>query len=163
MEATQDKPQEMQAPEATQQHRWLQKLVGKWTVEGEANMGPDQPPSKYEATEVVRAVGDVWVLAESGIGSATNLTMFGYDIKKQRFVGTFVTTMLTNIWVYEGELEGERLTLSVEGPAFTGDGTAQYRDVYEFLSHDHRTLTSYVQEADGSWHKFMTAHYRRAE
>jgi hypothetical protein len=39
------------------QHQWLQKLVGDWTYEGEALMGPGQPPIKSEGTESVRSLG----------------------------------------------------------------------------------------------------------
>ena len=30
--------------EPQKEHQWLQKLVGEWTSEGEADMGPGQPP-----------------------------------------------------------------------------------------------------------------------
>lgn len=167
MEATQEQQHEMTAPEPTQQHKWLQKLVGNWRIEGEAIMAPGQPPSKYDATESVRQIGDVWVLAESSSpGSdgniAANLTTFGYDPAKQKFVGTFVSSMMTSLWVYEGDLQGDKLSFYVEGPSFSGNGTAMYRDEYEFLSDDHRTLISYVQQEDGSWFKFMEAHYYRS-
>jgi hypothetical protein len=56
------------------------------------------------------------------------------------------------------------MTLSCEGPDMTSsdDGkTANYRDVIEILDADHRTLTSYGQQQDGSWQRFMKAHYTR--
>ncbi len=39
--------------------------------------------------------------------------------------------------------------------------TANYRDVIEILDEEHRTLTSYGQDANGQWHEFMKAHYTR--
>lgn len=39
----------------------------------------------------------------------------------------------------------------------------KYRDVIELVSDDHRTLTSHVLGDDGTWRKFMTAHYRRTK
>jgi Protein of unknown function (DUF1579) len=38
---------------------------------------------------------------------------------------------------------------------------AQYKDVIEFKSEDHRVLTSHMLGDDGEWHGFMTANYRR--
>ena len=36
------------------EHRWLQQLVGEWTYEGEAAMGPDHPVQKWHGSESVR-------------------------------------------------------------------------------------------------------------
>lgn len=71
--------------------------------------------------------------------------------------------MMTFLWVYEGGLDSvERvLTLNVEGPAMTGNGMAQYKEVHEFKSDDHRVLTSHIQGDDGQWHQFVTVTYRR--
>jgi hypothetical protein len=88
----------------------------------------------------------------------------GYDPQKKRYVGTWIGSMMTHLWVYDGELDPSKrvLTLGSEGPSFTGDGTmSKYHDVIEFKSDDHRILRSRVQGADGTWQEFMTAHYRR--
>jgi hypothetical protein len=71
---------------------------------------------------------------------------------------------LTHLWVYDGALDAaERvLTLDAEGPDMAAEGKiAKYRDVIEFKTNDHRVLTSHMRGADGTWHQFMTAHYRR--
>lgn len=158
----------MQA-EPQKEHQWLMKLLGDWTVEGEASMGPDQPPTKWEGTESVRAIGDVWIQAEAegtmpGGGPTTTLMTLGYDPDKKKFVGTFLGSMMTNLWVYEGQIDaaGSSLILDTEGPGMAGDGTmAKYRDTIEFKSNDHRILSSQVLGADGNWTRFMTTHYRR--
>jgi hypothetical protein len=159
----------MMPPEPQQEHRWLQKLVGEWTYENEAKMGPDQPPVKFTGTETVRTLGGLWVLCEGrgempGGGTATTLMTLGFDPEKKRFVGTFIGSMMTYLWIYDGELDasGKVLTLDAEGPSFAGDGTmVKYKDVIEFKSDDHRTLSSSVPGPDGSRQTFMTAHYRR--
>jgi hypothetical protein len=99
-----------------------------------------------------------------GIGAATTMMTLGYDPQKKRYVGTWIGSMMTHLWVYDGELDtAERvLTLDSEGPAMTGEGKmAKYKDVIEFKSNDHRVLTSHVLGDDGKWHGFMTANYRR--
>jgi hypothetical protein len=155
--------------EPQKEHHWLQKLVGEWTYETDCSMGPDQPPGEFTGTESVRSLGGVWVLCEGqgempGGGAATTIMTLGYDPVKKRYVGTFIGSMMTNLWVYEGELDvaGKVLTLDTDGPSFTAEGKmAKYKDVIEFKSDDHRTLSSNCLGDDGKWHSFMTANYRR--
>ena len=167
-ETTTTQPQEMVAPQPQKEHQWLQKLVGEWTYEGEASMGPDQPPSRMEGRESARSVGGLWVIMEghsaspSG-GEDTSMFTLGYDPDRKQFTGTFISSMMTHLWIYDsGELSGNALTLTAKGPSMTGDGAmVPYRDVIEFVSDDHRTLSSYAQDEKGAWQHFMTSHYRR--
>ena len=159
----------MQA-ESQREHQWLHKLVGTWSMEGECSMGPDQPPMKSTATEVVRSIGGIWTIGE-GEGTMpdsdvkmTSIMTLGFDPVSQRFVGTFVASCTTHLWIYSGgslDAAEKVLTLDAEGPSFTGNGTAKYQDSIEFLDDDHRTLSSQIQMEDGQWVRFMTAHYRR--
>lgn len=155
--------------EPQEEHRWLQQLVGRWTFESEASMGPGQPPMKSSGKETVRSLGGLWVVAD-GVGQmpeggpADMMMTLGYDPKKGRFVGTWVGSMMALMWVYDGFLDKDRkvLTLEAEGPSFTDEGkTAKYRDIITLESADHRTLTSRALGDDGTWTEFMTAHYRR--
>lgn len=156
--------------EPQKEHAWLQKLVGDWTFEGNCSAGPDQPPMTFGGTESVRSVGGLWTLAEGqgempgGGGASTTLMTLGYDPRKGRYVGTWAGSMMDYLWVYEGTVDdaGRTLTLNTEGPSFTEEGKmSNYRDVIEFVSDDHRTLTSHVQGSDGEWVFIMTANYRR--
>lgn len=158
----------MQMPEPQTEHKWLEQLVGEWTYEMTANMGPDQPPSKSTGTDSVRSL-TLWVLCEGTMpgpdgGTGRSVMTLGYDTAKKRFVGTFIASMMTHLWVYDGELDaaGKVLTLDADGPSFTDPTkTAKYQDVIEIVSPDRRTLTSRFQADDGQWHQFMVAHYRR--
>jgi Protein of unknown function (DUF1579) len=151
------------------QHEWLQKLVGEWTYEADCTMGPDQLPEKFKGSESVRSLGGVWVLCEGrgempDGGMATTLMTLGYDPQKKRYVGTWIGSMMTHLWVYDGALDAAEkvLTLDTEGPDFAAEGKmAQYKDVIEFKSDDHRVLASHMLGDDGQWHGFMTANYRR--
>lgn len=158
----------MQPAEPTQHHHWLLRLVGSWTFESECVMGPDQPLLKSSGSEVVRALGPLWVIGE-GRGSMPGgqpsemMITLGYDPAQDRFVGTWIGSMMTNMWVYRGSLDpaGRVLTLETEGPGFDGSPSAAYRDTFEILAPDHRVLRSSTLGADGKWTTFMTAHYRR--
>lgn len=155
--------------EPQEQHRWLQKLVGEWTSEMVASMGPDKPPETFRGIETVRTLGGLWVLLEGrgempGGGTALTIMTLGYDPPRQRYLGTFIGSMMTHLWVYEGQLDaaGKVLTLDTEGPSFSGNGKmAKYKDSIELVSDDHRILSSAVLGDDGKWTSFMTANYRR--
>lgn len=171
MEATDQQQPAMKKPEPQKEHQWLKKLVGEWTSEGEASMGPDQPAETFKGIERARSIGDVWILIE-GEGempdgsTSTNIMTLGYDPQKQRFVGTFIGSMMTNLWIYEGTLDasGKTLTLNSDGPGMTGDGsTAHYKDAITIESDDRRIMTSQVQGEDGKWTEFMKMTLRRTK
>ena len=161
-------PEKHETPEPRQEHRWLHKLVGDWTYEGEAQMKPGQPAARFSGTESVRKIGELWVIGEAsgpmpGGEMATNVLTLGYDPQKQAFVGTWIGSPMAQLWVYEGSLDasGRTLTLNTEGPSMLGEGLAQYREVIELLDDDRRTFTSQFQGEDGSWQQMMTMTYRR--
>jgi len=151
------------------EHHWLERLVGEWTYETEAIVEPGKPPEKFTGTESVRSLGGLWILCEGrGImpdcGTATTIMTLGYNPLKSRYVGTFIGSMMSHMWIYNGELDpaGKVLTLDTEGPDFTDTGTmARYKDAIEFKDDNHRVLSSHTLGRDGQWHKFMSANYRR--
>jgi hypothetical protein len=135
----------------------------------EAEAEPGQPPIRDTGSESVRSLDGVWVICEAsgttpGGDKATSVMTLGYDPDRGRFVGTFVGSMMTYLWIYEGELDpaDDVLTLDAEGPSFTGEGMMKYRDSVRFESDGHRVQTSSYQREDGTWHSFMTIHYRRS-
>lgn len=150
------------------EHEWLHQLIGEWTTEAEAKMGPDKPSEVFKGKEIVRSIGGMWVMCEGqpSDGTAINIMTLGYDPAKKRFVGTFIGSMMTHQWVYDGQLDvtGKVLTLDTEGPDFAAEGKmARYKDVIEIKSSDHRLLSSHMLGADGKWHHFMTANYHRTK
>lgn len=155
--------------EPQKEHEWLHKLVGEWTYESECSMEPGKPPEKFSGSETVRSLGGLWILCEGrgempGGGMATTLMTLGYDPQKKHYVGTWVGSMMTHLWIYNGSLDADEkvLTLNAEGPNCMAEGKlAKYRDVIEVKSHDYRILTPYMLGDDGEWRALMTAHYRR--
>ena len=155
--------------EPQKEHQWLQKLVGAWTYEGEMTMEPGKPPAKFEGTESVRSLGGLWILAE-GQGKmpdgspVTTILTLGYDLQRERFAGTFVASIETHLWLYDGSLDAAEkvLTLNTEGPNMAAEGKmARFKDVMEIKSDDYRVLTSHMLGDDEKWHKVVTIHYRR--
>lgn len=159
----------MHAPEPQNEHQWLHRLVGEWTFEAECKMEPDQPPANSTGKETVQSLGGLWTVGEGqgempGGGTCQSIMTLGFDPQTKRFVGTFIAGVMTHLWPYNGTLDAEEkvLTLDSEGPGFTDDGTmSKYQDIIEFISDDHRTLSSQFLGPDGQWVPFMKAHYRR--
>ena len=166
--ATQPEPQVFAAPQ--REHHWLQKLVGEWTYEGECPSEPGQPPMKSLGTESVRSLGGLWIMAE-GHGTmpdgspATTLKTLGFDPRRGRYVGALIGSMMDFMWHLNGALDAaeRELVLDADGPSMADPTqTTKYRDAIEFVSDDHRIVTSQVLGDDGTWQRYLTAHYRRA-
>lgn len=158
----------MEKPTAQAEHLWLQKLVGSWTWVNQWQESPESPVVKFEGVEVVSPIGEVWIQGvstmkgPSGGESISQLTL-GYDPAKGRFVGTFLTSMMTYLWVYDGFLdEGDtKLVLQASGPSMDPTaGTTAYRDVIEFHGPNRRTFSSFMQKGS-DWVKIMETTYLR--
>jgi hypothetical protein len=149
-------------------HRWLEQFVGEW------EFAPPGPPGAELAAQpvlvqTIRSLNGIWIVGESpmpvpdGTVGSTLLTL-GYDPARNRFVGTWIGSMMTHLWIYEGQLDasGRVLDLDTTGPDMTGSGgEVPYRDSYEIVSADHYVLRSYARGEDGGWTEFMAVDYRR--
>jgi hypothetical protein len=133
-------------------------------------MGPDEPPMECSGTIDSRMIGEFWVVNEMK-GNDQNLPMhglqtIGYDPQKEKFVGTWVDSMMNHLWIYEGQFDdtGKKLTLEAEGPNFMADGKlTKFRDAYEFDTPDHIIITSSMLGEDGKWVSFMTGEAKRSK
>jgi hypothetical protein len=142
-------------------------MVGTWTFQGQADMGPDKPPAKLRGRETVRALGELWIVAQGrgnmpGGGVMTSKMTVGYDPASRRFVGSWVGSPMAHQFVYEGRLKGKTLTLETTGPDFFNPGRlARYRDAIEVKGPNLRILRSSYRTPAGKWVDFMTCHYTR--
>lgn len=149
-----------------EQHLWLEQLVGQWSVETECKM-PDGATSTTAGTMTCRSLGGLWLLCESsgrsGEGQWSSIMTLGFDPEKSQYVGTFIGSMMANIWPYHGVLDetGKRLPLESEGPKFVGSGACKYRDTIEILDSSKWLFTSEYQTDDGDWVHFMSGKHRR--
>lgn len=162
-----DAPDPMTIPEPTDEHRFLLRMVGDWTYASECSMGPDQPPMAFGGESSVRALGELWIIEEStgqspGGTPTRSIITLGFDPMKGKFVGTFVASMMTYQWPYEGVREGNSVLLDSVGPSFTDPSVmADYRDTMEIVDDDHRILHAQMPGPDGGWVEFMTTRYTR--
>lgn len=154
--------------EPAEQHRWLQRLVGAWSFEGEMPAPPGQPAQKFAGTETVRDLGGLWIVGEGDNalpegGTMTTLVTLGFDPAQDSFVGSFVGSPFTHMWLYRGRLEddGKRLVLDTEGPNMEDGAMTAYQDIVTMEDSDHRSLTSRMRENNGQWRQVVSMRYRR--
>ncbi|MEM8885432.1 MAG: DUF1579 family protein, partial [Planctomycetota bacterium] len=102
---------------------WLTPLVGTW----------DGEPG---GTTTVRAQGQHWVVAEST--SDRGRLSLGYDAQAKAFRGTRVDPGSGQLWVYRGELNAARDTLTLES---VDAGAARSREVIRVSGNDAFTVT----------------------
>ena len=136
------------------EHKWLDQLIGQWSFEHVCTM-PDGNTSKTPGTMTCRSLGGLWLICESqgqsSGGEWSSIMTLGFDPTKTQYVGTFIGSMMANIWPYHGVLDatGKRLPLESEGPKFVGTGTCKYRDAIEIIDKDNWLFTSVYQSDDG--------------
>jgi hypothetical protein len=154
--------------EPTSEHAWLKRMLGDWTYEHVCPTEPGAEPMRLRGRETVRALGDLWIHGEArgempGGGEAHMVLTVGFDPGRGRFVGTWVGSMMTHLWIYEGWLEGDNtLILEATGPRWDQSGkTARFRDITEFKGPNQRAFRAMMQQEDGSWHQIMSATYHR--
>ena len=149
------------------EHEWLGQLVGRWTFEHDCQM-PGGSKSTTQGRMNCRTLGAMWLICESSGespdgGAWSSIMTVGFDPAVQQYVGTFVGSMMANIWPYHGVLDatGKRLPLNSEGPAMDGNGTCKYRDTIEIIDAGSWLFLSEFQDADGEWHQFLSGKHRR--
>jgi hypothetical protein len=113
-------------------------------------------------------LGEFWLVAEGkgemeGMPGMMSRLTLGFDPEKGKYVGTWVDSMNSYLWHYEGTVDatGKILTLETEGPCPMKPGLVRFREIIEFKSADHRVFTSSMQDEDRNWVQLVSAHYRR--
>lgn len=161
-----EQPAPQMPPAPGEHHKWLEQLVGEWTVQSEMT-NPGGDAIKGVGTDSVRSVGGRWVVNDlkmdiEGMGSMHAVSSIGYDSVKGNYQGTWVDSIQDHLWVYTGTLDptGKTLTLEAEGPSMTGEGTTRYRDAITIADKDHRTLNSSAL-VNGEWVHFGTTLYTK--
>ena len=140
-----------QAPQ--HEHHWLEKLVGDWRVEGKMTTPTGEETTRGE--ETVRSLDGLWFIAEGegempGGNRGTTILTLGYDTIQGKYVGTFIGSMMTYQWVYEGELEPASTVATAIADAVEGDTFETYspdmRGIVEWKTGDPGAFLASVAE-----------------
>ena len=153
----------------SEEHEWLQQLVGEWTWESDSTE-PGKENRKQRGTETVRSLGGIWIVA-AGRGDASDgsdsesIMTLGYSPQRSKYIGTFVASMMNDLWLYEGFIDqgSNALVLDTEGPSVADAlRRGKYKDTIRIIDRDNRVMSSSYQGESGDWLEFMTLRYRRA-
>lgn len=159
----------MKCDEPQQEHAFLQRLVGDWemvSTRGYDGYDPNDPEQRF--TETIKSVNGLWIVSE-GRGKMpdgspmTAIITLGFDPAKGNYVGTWIGSMMSHLWIYKGWMEpdGKTLVLEAEGPRMGGEGTAVYHDILILHDDNSRSFSGSIQQPDGSFKEFMSSEFRR--
>jgi len=100
-------------------------------------------------------------IGQSGEAGWSTIMTLGFDPTKNHYGGTFIGSMMTNIWPYHGVLveTGKRLPLESEGSKFVGEGICKYRDTIEIIDQENWLFTSEYQSDEGLWVPFLSGNH----
>lgn len=159
---------DMQMPKPLPQHDWLQKLTGEWESEVEISCGPDRPKAHNNARGHDRMLGGFWFVSEIASPNPaipySHIFTVGYDASKKKYVGTRVDNMTGILWLYEGDVEGNTLTLIAESDCPMQPGQKRwFREILELTDADTKTFSSSMKMDDGTWVDCVTGTAKRVK
>lgn len=152
-------------PKPTKEHEWLRLLDGEWTTEGECQAEPGKT-MKMKGSASGRSIGGFWnVLENRGefMGAPfSGIMTLGYDPEKKKFVGTWVDSMTSILWKYEGSVDaaGKVLTLHAEGPCPKTGKMTKFEEKIEITNKDLWSFSS-AAEVDGKMTPYVKVVYTR--
>lgn len=145
--------QEHAMPTPTEQHKHVLQGVGTWAGTITAFI-PGMPEEPIEASESVTGIGPFWTQStfESTFMGApyTGAGAFGYDLNKQKFVGTWIDSMSTHISVMEGEVDEStgKIVMHWEAPGMTGEMEKHRSETVR--TDDAYTMTFFMGEGEAA-------------
>jgi len=163
-------PQEYQ-PQVTEKHQLLKKDVGTWDAEFTFwPAGPESESITVPAVEKNSMLGNLWLVSEfrckmmgqDFIGQG----QYGYDPLKEKYVGTWVSTMNPTLSTMEGTYDEKTktLTLMSENTCMITHQPFKAKQVQKWIDDDHKVFTMYMQEPgnpESDFAKAMEIKYTR--
>lgn len=157
------------AGEPTEQHKLLQRSVGKWTITIKSWMDPNQPPMESKGTAEGRALlGGRFVQQDvvcDMMGKPfSGVSVNGYDRGKKKFVGTWIDSMSTGVMRSEGTTDASGNTMTVQAVStdpMTGKDS-KLRIVGTWEGND-KLVEQFFEKKKGKEKKTMEITYLRAK
>ncbi len=148
-------------------HKLLAGMAGVWTTKSKGWMEPDKPPMESEGTCEQKMLlggrylqqeysGDMMGAPFSGIG------IIGYDNHTKRYVSTWIDSMSTGIYFFEGEASPDGKTITQEScyddPV---KGPMTWRSITKIVDKDTMMFEMYGIDKTGRKDKMMEMTYTR--
>src|SRR5262249_34028817 len=143
------------------QHKMLQGMAGTWTVNAKFWMDPSKPPTEATGTAEYKPMGDLWV-TEDFTGTFMGKPFVGhgidgYDLTKNKYVGTWIDSMGSYIMNSEGSADasGKVVTYTANDfdPMTAKTGTV--KEVIKMDSDKQHTMQMFKTGPDGKEMKMM--------
>jgi hypothetical protein len=132
-------------------HKLLAGLEGSWTTRTTAWMGgADRPPVETTGTCEQKMILGGRYLEQTYAGemmgeSFTGINLVGFDNQRQKFVSTWIDTMSTGIYYFEGEASADGKSITQEGNYNDPDkGPTIWRSVTRFVDANTLEYTMYM-------------------
>ncbi len=153
-----------QPPEITKEHKRLHKDVGNWTGTMKIYTGePNADPMVLPVKETGKLFGGgLWVLTDFDAGPFQGHGQFGYDIHKQKYVGTWIDNTNPAMSVMEGEFDESKneMVMAFSGTDPATGKTVEMKSVSTTDGDDKRNFVM-LNKKEGEWEKAFEINYQR--
>lgn len=159
--------------ELTEEHKVLHQDLGTWNVKMKLwPQGPDGIVVEGVCQEHNRKLGNgLWILSDfKGTLAGTAFYghgTFGYNPRKEKYVGTWVDNMTPAISQMQGtyDKKSNTLTMYSEGTDAATGNTTKTKNVSEYIDKNNRKFTMYVLKpgTKDEYVKMMQLQYTRAD
>ena len=100
-------------------HKMLARLAGSWTTRTKAWMEPDKPPAEGKGICEQKMLLDGRYLHQEYAGEMmgdpfSGINVIGYDNHTKKYVSTWIDSMSTGIYCFEGTGSGDGKTITQE-------------------------------------------------
>ena len=143
------------------QHKLLASLAGAWTTRTRAQMEPGKPPMESTGTCEQEMILDGRYLQQKYSGEMmgdtfTGINLIGYDNHTRKYVSTWVDSMSTAIYYFEGSASADGKTItqecSYDDPV---RGPTVWRSVTRFVDDNNLEYEMFITPKGGKEEKEM--------
>ncbi len=143
----------------------LKKDVGQWDADITVTPGPGAPPQASTGRLLARLIsGGRWLVTDlkNHTTGFEGHGIYGYNTATQRYVGTWVDDMRTNIYVGEGAWDAPTRTMTFRWTATMPNGQAMsWRETTQTISDTEQRFSSFFPLPDGGEFEMIRATYRK--
>ncbi len=158
----------MEAGEPDEHHALLEAFVGEWTAHAVFQMAPDSPPTESTGSETNELIFGGRYLTTHHEGNMMGMPfqgrgVMGYDKIQKKFVGVWIDSMSTMIYMESGQYDAESRTFTMTATFTDPTGKEmQGKHIHRIVSDSERTLEFHEAEAGSDeWRKSGTITYTR--
>ena len=148
-------------------HRLLASMAGSWNTRMKSWMEPDKPPMETSGTSEQRMILDGRFLQQEFSGEMmgspfTGIGVVGYDNHTRKYVSTWMDSMGTGIYFFEGTAGADEKTITqicrYDDPV---QGPMEWRSVTKIVDDDTLAVEMYGTGKSGKEEKMMEGSYTR--